>query len=830
MMRVHAMRKMVSWMVAGVVLSTSAACFDDPGTFDPDADPNFRTGVVGTECANDDRCRSGLVCVEGACAFAGDTTEGQSCSLSGECGEGLYCELTTSQCTAAGTLGVDQACSGDADCQKGLRCTPEGFSAVCKTEGDKPLGAQCEASSECLSGASCAPDPLGEGPPKCATGAAALPLPYAGVDCSESTADSGPFRMYFEVPDGEVKEFYRLPYPNDIRTDTQGRPVLTGHGTPGSGVLGFDIVQTYIDAIQADQKGFGTNTAIYLRSSAQVDFGTLNLGEDATLYMVNIDPSSPNYGNRLGLSFSAVGGAGSAGRYICQNSIALRPPWGRPLQRNTTYAVVATTGIQRAESGEAVQQDADFTSMFAAEKPNGVVGEAWDKYAPLRDWVADQAIDSSSIAVAAVFTTGDPWRRTAKTREVMRAEDITASELTLCGEEVISPCDDGLKGEARQRGCGLPDAAFDEIHGKISMPIIQRGEAPYLTEGGDVTENPEVQRSEDVCMSMMVPKELDMPDEGWPILIYAHGTGGEFAGHRNVARQIMNVDVGGQQVGMLVIGWDQVQHFTRRGASTKDPEPLVFNYQNPAGAKGNFIQGAADIHAIVKFAEELSIPAETSPTGEEIRANPNEIYFFGHSQGGTTGPVALPFEPAIKGAVLSGAGAGLTLALLGKTSPVDSPSALKLVLQDPDVGQNHPVLSLIQGYFEEVDTMNYAEYLGARAVDGVTTPSHIFHTYGLGDTFTPPSGMRALAIGMRASYLNPQLEDLETQSVRFADGPISANQVPAGDSITVAGRQYTSDGEYDGHFVAFREDSAIADWVEFLTTAIVQGVPTVGTP
>ncbi|MEM1348938.1 MAG: hypothetical protein AAGI01_10305, partial [Myxococcota bacterium] len=259
-------------------------------------------------------------------------------------------------------------------------------------------------------------------------------------------------------------------------------------------------------------------------------------------------------------------------------------------------------------------------------------------------------------------------------------------------------------------------------------------------------------------------------------------------------------------------------------------------------AKGNFIQGAADIHAIVHFAEELSIPAESSPTGEEIRANPAQIYFFGHSQGGTTGPVALPFEPGIKGAVLSGAGAGLTLALLNKTSPVNSPAGLQIALQDPSIvvgedrtmrpfaNQNHPVLSLIQGYFEEVDTMNYAEHLGARAIDGVTTPSHVFQTYGLEDTFTPPVGMRALAVAMRATYLNPQLEDLGTQSVRFADGPVAANQAPSGDSMTVAGRQYTSDGDYDGHFVAFREAQAIADWVEFLTTAIVSGVPSVGTP
>lgn len=330
-------------------------------------------------------------------------------------------------------------------------------------------------------------------------------------------------------------------------------------------------------------------------------------------------------------------------------------------------------------------------------------------------------------------------------------------------------------------------------------------------------------------MAMTVP-DGEMPEAGWPVLLYAHGTGGDFLNQVDQVVPLVNEITlpDGSTTGVLTIGWDQVQHFNRRGDTELEPEPLVFNYANPPAARGNFMQGAADVFALVKYVEQLEIPAEQSPTGQAIKADPTQIYFMGHSQGGTTGPLALPFEPNVRAAVLSGAGGGLTLGLLGKTSPVNSPEALKLALQDPDVGQMHPAISLVQGYFEPVDPINYAPLLAKYQLEGLTQGMHVFHTFGVGDTFTPPGGLKALARALYATYLGPIFDDFNGGVLIKDDGAVSANRRVGEELYTVVGRQYDPKDAYDGHFVIFRDEQAQADLVQFLSTAIGEERPSLG--
>ena len=132
--------------------------------------------------------------------------------------------------------------------------------------------------------------------------------------------------------------------------------------------------------------------------------------------------------------------------------------------------------------------------------------------------------DADDVAVAAVFTTGDPWEATSKTRDIVRTSPITSTDFTLCDEGVTSPCDDGLEGAAHVRGCFGADPLFDELHTTASLPILQQGTAPYLDEGGDLSSPARIQRREDVCVSVTVPK-LEMPEAGWPVVVYAHVSG-----------------------------------------------------------------------------------------------------------------------------------------------------------------------------------------------------------------------------------------------------------------------------------------------------------------
>src|SRR5690606_34549028 len=152
---------------------------------------------------------------------------------------------------------------------------------------------------------------------------------------------------------------------------------------------------------------------------------------------------------------------------------------------------------------------------------------------------------------------------------------------------------------------------------------------PYLTSGGAVQAS--VQRTESVCLSLTVPKGASMPAEGWPAVVFAHGTGGSFRSH-------VRAEVAGAlakaSAPFVVLGIDQVAHGPRRGESAESPNDLFFNFGNPAAARGNPIQGAADQISLARFAASLDLSA--GDTGADaIKLDPLRLVFFGHSQGAT---------------------------------------------------------------------------------------------------------------------------------------------------------------------------------------------------
>jgi hypothetical protein len=814
----------LSWLgVLAVLAGCQNDVFHPPLRAVPNSEsPASNLGGVGDACQDALRCRPPLACSEddGTCQPTGMVAEGDACLLTADCAEGLLCAPTEGVCARAGQTAEGAACGDTSECVAGLICTPNGFTGMCVPAGEGDIGASCDTAADCLAGLGCNPpadDPAGER--FCAAGVLGLPPVFSGPDCVVD--DEGAFRSYFEVPQGEVGEFYRLPYPNDIRL-RDGHPDLSGHPTPGPGLVGFDIVQTYIDAIESSQRNFGPNQAVYFRFSSSLDFESINLqGDDRNLYIIDITQESPRYNRRTSLNWQ---GSTARGAYICQNWIAVRSAWGDPLRPNSTYAVVLLDSIQN-EEGENLARDSDFEAMLVNPDPGGVLSEAWAAYAPLRHWLSREQIDASPIASVAVFTTGDPWSVTRELPAAATADSPTVGDWTLCDDQIASPCDDGLQDAEHVRGCFTASASFDELHTKISLPIFQQGDAPYLNAGGAIaTENgvPSLQGREDVCMSVTVPK-TSAPPNGWPVVIYAHGTGGNFRGQAAQLGELLSgIDIDGQSVGFLTVGWDQVQHFDRRGGDETHPNELVFNYANPDAAMGNFLQAAAEVHAVTAWAKSWSLAASESPTAAEIKIDPDQIYFIGHSQGGTSVPLALGFNSDIQGAVLSGAGAGLAFALLGKQSPVHVLNALKLCLLEPRVGINHPVLNHLQGFFAPVDPLNYAASLSAYPVADQTTPHHIFHLNGLGDTYSPNTGLDLMARALRSTYVAPLAE--EVSGLMSEEGPISGNVTHGDESFTLVGSQ-VAPADYDGHFVLFRDQGAREDVATFLATGVLNGVP-----
>ncbi|MDI7267611.1 MAG: hypothetical protein QME96_06425 [Myxococcota bacterium] len=795
-------------------------------------------GDVGDACTAPYDCRPGLICLpDRTCGFEGTKTDGEECAYTAECSAGLYCASERREdpvrwvavCRPAGSVDDGGACGATADCRAGLACLPSGFGGTCGLPGTGRIGEECASAADCRAGLVC--NTRG----RCSASAGteeihAYPV-WQGVECVGD--EVGAPRFHFEVPRGPLRpgqDFFRLPWPNDARRLADGSLDLGGFPHPAMPGMPVDVLDRFLRASERDLDGYGTNGAVFLRSSVGIDFDTLRAGgDDPTIYLVDLTPPPPGGDYwRLGLGWGASTGGG---RYICPNWVGVRSL----LLPARTYAVVLTDGV-RAATGAPMVRDADFSAVVSPDRPAGDpdLVRAWNAYAPFRDYLAAEGIAPASILVAAVFTTQAAPETLRRAREVVAAAAVpSSSDVVLCDAGVVSPCDDGLAGTDRVRGCFDADPDHYEIQGTFRLAVFQEGRAPYVEpdDGGgiefDADGSLRVQGHEPVCFALTVPAGAAMPADGWPVVVYAHGTGGDYrtAVRAGIARAL-------SRAGAAVFSFDLPRHGSRRGASTAEPDVLFFNYANPPAALGNVLQGAVDVFQASRFLAALDLDAATSPTGEPLRIDASRILLYGHSQGATHGMLALPFEPGLRSAVLSGAGSSLIETLLSKTSPYDVAGAVRMSLGDPFVGEAHPALSVFQMYMERADPVNYLRHV-VWDPPAPAGPRHVLQVYGVGDTYAPrrtqliTAGQLGVQVGLAPGESIIDMSPGEAAGWETAALPASANRRTASGDVTVILSQHDPAGAYDGHFVSTRDSAAARRIERFVQTAILDGVPTV---
>jgi len=649
--------------------------------------------------------------------------------------------------------------------------------------------------------------------------AGSTPSGPAACDSTEAARATVLFRVPRATdPPGDT-DFYRLPFPNDIRK-RNGRVSLRGHPRP------VDLVDRYLRAIEADATGFGTNQATYFRFSRDPDLGTLK--QQGSVALVDISVGSPEYGRPKSLSWYATTGRTA---YICNRFIAIRPPFGQPLRPGTTYAVILRKGV-RDTSGNTFDREDDFAAMLAEKAPaDADLASAWTAYAPLRGYLGDSTVSfkltASELLAAAVFTTEDVEKPLAAIHAAIAAAPSPApSGFVRCGDPgAVSPCDDGKTGDGHVRGCfpeQLAGASFDEYQGTISLPVFQQGSPPYAQpqDGGGILLDADgkvaIVRNEPVCVSLAVPKGTP-PAAGWPVVVYSHGTGGSY-------RSAIALDLaekhavgnasGGAAVPMATLGYDGVLHGPRNGGSTGSTELLVYNFNNPRAARDNNLQAAADL---------LALPRAIASFGAVgIKLDAGHVALYGHSQGGNAAALAAARDAGYGAVIMSGTGGTLMLSLLGKTKPVNLPLFLPALLGDLSADTNHPMLNLIQMYCERSDPVNFARRLLREPLEGATR-RHVLHVYGTADTFAPVETQRRYAQAAGLQVVLPLVDSYPTSAeynMVTVTSPVVANQAFGSlGSITAAEAQYAPDG-YDGHFVSTQNPQARQTIQKMLVTLV----------
>jgi hypothetical protein len=612
----------------------------------------------------------------------------------------------------------------------------------------------------------------------------------------------------FSVPGGPTPpaQFYELPFPNDIRRRADGHPDLADYPRLNA------TVDKYPAAISADLDGFGLNAPVFVRFGGPVDEASLpespeaSLTDAASVYLVNIDPESAGRGDKVPLRFRFERKPGSV---IGANWLSALPYPGFPLDEGTTYALVVTNRV-RTGSGIAIASD-DFAAIAGLDVPgDSALAAAQAIYAPLWTYLDEPGGDERGDVVnAAVFTT-------------QHATDL----MPLLRRKVWSLPAPAAAGIVRYQS----SLTFTVYDGTFPAPNFQTGEPPYgVSGGGDIQLGsdglPVVQRTENLRVSFSIPAGT-APATGWPVVMYATGTGGTY--HQYVVDRIAHVLAAS---GLAAVAIDPVLSGPRDPSGTS--QTGFYNFGNPLAARDNTIQGAADNFSLVRLIQGFSFtePPSGSVPGRTIQFDPTNIFFFGHSQGGLTGPPFLAFEPEVKAAVLSGTGGLLSEALLGKTMPIDTGTVVASYIPDDPLDEFNPVLAMLQTWVERSEPCNYGPLLArapAAGDDGQPLPpKDVYQSEGFDDHWTPNRSIEAFATSLGGDQIvgrqaRPAIKGLELRGRQVLAPPVTGNL--AGKTVVLA--QYQQMTGSDGHFVVFDVPAASMQWSQFLATRAVTGIAT----
>jgi hypothetical protein len=369
------------------------------------------------------------------------------------------------------------------------------------------------------------------------------------------------------------------------------------------------------------------------------------------------------------------------------------------------------------------------------------------------------------------------------------------------------------------------------MEGRFDSWNYQSGEVPYAVEGGGLNMAdgaPAPARSERLRFVLTIPKTPPAGGGCYPIVEVAHGTGGD-------AYSFYDDGTAGRLAarGMAGIGLDQPLHGLRKEGKDFDENEMSFNYLNPESSRANFRQSAIDTFALTRLIQRsLWVPADISPTAQEMCFFGKGIGFFGHSHGGLTGAIAAAFEHDIGSWVFSGAGGGLGITVTERKDIVDVREAITQLLglgADEPLSEQHPVMTLIQLLVDVTDPINYAPYWIDRDTYG--QPVNVMLTSGLHDEETPHRTARALALSARIPAVAPLAIDLPEYGwagIPIASAPVSLDAPALSDAKTVTAGflQFKNDidiPDADSHFLIFYRPEAIHASMRFLQSGVIEG-------
>lgn len=702
-------------------------------------------------------------------------------------------------------------------------------------------------------------------------GAAPAPVAAAKRPSASAPAPSKPVRVMFEIPkDGAPIDMTRTPWPTEMARLPDGRLDLRAYPGHGSTLLG-----EYLARAAEDLDGFSIAPVVYFRFEGPLDLRAApaedtSRSAGAPIVLVDVDPASPETGTFYPIALHATT---RDMRYVKAGTLAVRPLDGFVLRPGTLYAAVVKRSFGGVPGGLATSPDLD--AVLAKTPRGGAAPErAHAQHAPSVAALEQLGVARADIAALAVFRTGAP--HLPNERLVRAVDDLFAAPAPAPGASGSRAATNapGSRAAANARGTDaaadapgtdaapapphVVSAAWDATHSVPGLYRVVRGwyctpnfqqkieNAPFLEhEGGRVVldgggrprvapvptsaraAHPDCPGQLRARFLISVP-DMPAPKDGFPLLVTAHGTGGDatsFLGRTDFAGWAA-------QEGFAAISTDQPLNGGAESGRPGAAGPVVlpmgitlpgnrfgasiafYNPLYPGATRGNMHQAAADALVLVRLFAGLDFAALRDAKGQPLlraaagepapRLDARRTVLAGHSQGCQSLAAVGAVDPRARGVILSGCGGDARLGILyGR--PVDEPISewisLTLGLDPEELSPFHPLMALVQNLADPIDPLAFAR-LYREPPPGRTAPK-ILHFEGLRDRYTPEVAAEALAVALRASPVTPLARPVTGLVLLGLQAPGSDPPPPGAAHTGRLFAQFAPARGREGHFVLY---------------------------
>ncbi|HVY45294.1 MAG TPA: hypothetical protein VHB21_05415 [Minicystis sp.] len=655
----------------------------------------------------------------------------------------------------------------------------------------------------------------------------------------------GATRAVFTIPrQGQTPSFFDLPWPSELRR-RDGRPDFAGF--PGEGA---PIAGEYVATAARDVDGFSIAPVVYVRFDGAMAASRLPRPEatrapSSPVLLVDVDPASPERGALYPLEFRLFG---AGNRFVPANTLAIKPVAGFVLRPGTLYAAVVRRALGDA-AGRPLGTTRDLELVKNTRPRTDADEEAARRlHAGAFDALAAMGVAREDVAAIALFRTQRPAAITE------RLLDVAAR---LSGDAAPRIVDAAWDEHAPHRGRVAP-TSYTVVRGHYCTPNFQ-GEierAPFLDGGGELVLD-EAGAPRVVPLPAASPYRTDacggrirarfvlsipnrpMPPSGYPLMLSAHGTGG------NALTFLGEDDFAGwaAREGIAVVSTDQPVHGgdDPAGARPGSREPVVlrvagfplplgagqaltelgfYNPLHPGAARDNLRQATVDGYVLLHLVASTDFAKLARPGGAPLlaagprpapRFDAQRLFYAGHSQGSQSVAVLGALDPSARAVVLSGCGGDARVGIVKRRDLAITTLVSALLGVGPDeLDEFHPLLALVQTLADPIDPESYGRFYWEKP--GARAPARVIHFEGVTDSFNPPEAAEALAVALRATPIGRlvhAVRGLDLLGAARNEGALFA--------------QFRSTRGEDGHFVLYYEPAASDELRRFLRGALAGG-------